>query len=122
MRRVGPALVVFATVGSTLFNLAVAVWRWGPSFFQLGLSVAFLCVPVVVALRARKLASTNDVRGFASLVVVTGCMIAGAALLTFVPSPYGWSYLYVPFAQTCVLGALFGAVRLATETSDRPPL
>ena len=119
MRRVGPALVVLATVGSTLFNFAVALWRWGPSFMQLGLSVAFLSVAAVVALRARKLASTNDVQGYASLVVVTGCMIGGAALLTFVPSPYGWSYLYVPLAQTCVLGALFGAVRPATEPSDR---
>lgn len=113
--------MVFATVASTLVNLAVALWRWGPSFMQLGLSVAFLSVPAVVALRARKLASTNDVQGFASLVVVTGCMIGGAALLTLVPSPYGWSYFYVPLAQTCVLGALFGAVRLVTETSDRSP-
>ena len=120
MRRFGPTLVVLATVASTLVNFAVALWRWGPSFMQLGLSVAFLSVAAVLALHARKLTSTNDVQGFASLVVVTGCMIGGAALLTFGPSANGWSYLFVPLAQTCVLGALFGAVRRATEPSDRP--
>lgn len=111
MRRFGPPLVVFATIGSMLVNCAVAVWRWGPSFLQLALSVALLCVPAVVAFRARKLAASDDAGGFASLVVVTGCMIGGAALLTFAPSTTGWSYVYVPLAQTCILGALFVTVR-----------
>lgn len=122
MRRFGPPFVVFATIGSTLVNCAVAVWRWGPSLFQLGLSVALLCVPAVVAFRARKLAASDDVLGFASLVVVTGCMIGGAALLTFAPSVTGWSYVYVPLAQASILAALFGAVGRRPETSNRPPL
>ena len=118
MRRLGPPLVVFATIGSTLVNFAVAVWRWGPSFFQLGLTVALFCVPAAVAFRARNLAASDDAQGLASLVVVAGCMIGGAALLTFVPSATGWSYVYVPLAQAGILGTLFLAVRRRTESSD----
>ena len=114
--------MVFATIGSTLVNFAVAVWRWGPSFFQLGLTVALLCVPAAIAFRARKLAASDDAQGLASFAIVTGCMIGGAALLTFMPSATGWSYVYVPLAQAGVLGALFVAVRRRPETSDRPPL
>ena len=121
MRRFGPPFVVFATIGSTLVNFAVAVWRWGPSFFQLGLSVALLCVPAVVAFRARNLAARDDAQGLASLLVVTGCMIGGAALLTFAPSATGWSYVYVPLAQASILGVLFVAVRRRPQTSDRSP-
>lgn len=114
--------MVFATIGSTLVNFAVAVVRWRPSFFQLGLTVAFLCVPAVVAFRARRLAASDGAQGLASFAIVTGCMIGGAALLTFMPSATGWSYVYVPLAQAGILGALFAAVRRRQETSDRPAL
>lgn len=97
-------LLAWVVTGCTLVNFIIAIFRWGPSFLQLGLNIAWFALPAWLIVGAKTLADRAGYAGLAPFGLAVLTMVGGTLLMTTVPPGWsiGWTIVLVPLVQLVV--------------------
>lgn len=95
-------LIALFAIGTTIWNVVVAAYRWGPSFSLLGMSATLMCIPCVLFFNSRKIAEYDDEYVGVWFFLAILALVVGAYWLTYHMDPNAFSYILVPFGQLLI--------------------